>query len=58
MLDLCMSDVLFRWFNDSKAIRNYCIFGEKMKIKSKTGFYANSILLNVLESYLYILLEF
>ena len=29
-----------------------------MKIKSKTGFYANSLLLNVLESYLYILLEF
>ena len=57
MLDLYMSDVLFRWFNDSKAIR-YCIFGGKMKIKSKTGFYANSILLNVLESYLYILLEF
>ena len=51
MLDLYMSDVLFIWFNDSKATRNYCIFwGEKMKIKDKTGFYANSILLNVLES--------
>ena len=58
MLDLYMSDVLFRWFNDSKAIRNSCIFGKKMKIKTKTGFNANSTLLNVLESYLYILLEF
>ena len=28
-----------------------------MKIKGKIGFYANSILLNVLESSLYILLE-
>ena len=27
------------------------------KIKSKTGFYATSILLNVLESYLYLLHE-
>ena len=52
MSDLYMSDVLFIWFNDSKATRNYCIFGGKklMKIKNKTGFYANSILLNVLES--------
>ena len=23
-----MSDVLFIWFNDSKATRNYCIFEE------------------------------
>ena len=29
MLDLYMSDVLFRCFNDSKAIRNYCILGGK-----------------------------
>ena len=48
------SGVLFIWFNDSKATRNYCIFG---KIKNKTAFYATSILLNVLESYLYLLCE-
>ena len=47
-----MSDVLFTWFNDSKATRNYCIFGKKIKIKYKTGCYATSVLCNVLESYL------
>ena len=30
-----MSDILFTWFNDSKATRNYCIFGKK-KLKSST----------------------
>ena len=53
--DLYMSDVLFIWFNDSKATRNYCILGKK--IKNKIGFNATYILRNVLESYLCILSE-
>ena len=36
--DLYMSDVLFIWFKDSKATRNYCILGKK--IKNKIGFNA------------------
>ena len=47
-----MSDVLFIWFNDSKPTQKYCIFGKKKKIKNKNYFYATSIFLRFLESYL------
>ena len=33
-----MSNVLFIWFNDLKATRNYCIFGKKLKFRTKQVF--------------------
>ena len=41
MLDLYMSDVLFRWFNDSKAIRNFAFLGKKWKLRAKQVFMRN-----------------
>jgi len=38
MSDLYMGDVLFMWFNDLKATKNYCIFGKKLKLRTKQVF--------------------
>ena len=55
--DLYMSDVLFKWFSDSKTYKGILHFWKKKKIKNKRGFYATSNFCDVLESYLYMLRE-